>query len=52
MNSEKRIVLQIRLDKELKNEFSYLCDKQAINASKLIRLLITQWIAEQKKKGV
>lgn len=47
MDNNKRIVLQIRLDKELKDTFTKLCDDKAINSSKLIRQLITQWITEQ-----
>lgn len=43
----KRIVLQIRLEKELKDDFQQLCKQKAINSSELLRQLITQWISEQ-----
>ena len=43
----KRIVLQIRLEKELKDDFQQLCKSKAINSSELLRQLITQWIQEQ-----
>ena len=44
----KRIVLQIRLEKELKDDFQALCKQKAINSSELLRQLITQWISEQQ----
>lgn len=44
----KRIVLQIRLEKELKDDFQQLCKQKAINSSELLRQLITQWIQEQQ----
>lgn len=44
----KRIVLQIRLEKELKDDFQRLCKQKAINSSELLRQLITQWIQEQQ----
>lgn len=44
----KRIVLQIRLEKELKDDFQALCKQKAINSSELLRQLITQWIQEQQ----
>lgn len=43
-----RTVLQIRLEKELKEEFDRLCDERCINKSNLIRKMIVDWMAQQQ----
>ena len=48
----KRIVIQIRLDKELKDKFQEVCEKNAINPSAKIRQLITEWLNKQQEKDI
>lgn len=42
--NNKRVVLQIRLDKELKEEFQRACKERSINSSELLRKMIVQWL--------
>lgn len=44
----ERTVLQIRMERDLKNEFDRLCSEKCINKSDLIRKLIADWIKQQK----
>ena len=44
---DKRIVIQIRLNKELKDRFQSICKTKAINSSELIRQLIEKWCMDQ-----
>ncbi len=48
MEENKRITIQIRLDKELKDRFQAICKQKAVNGSELIRQLIEQWTNEQE----
>lgn len=46
--NNKRVVLQIRLDKQIKDNFQATCKQKAINSSELIRQFIEKWIQENK----
>lgn len=46
--NNKRVVLQIRLDKEVKEQFQQICKEKAINSSELLRQLIAEWLQTQK----
>ena len=46
--NNKRVVLQIRLDKELKEQFQQICKEKAINSSELLRQFIAEWLQTQK----
>lgn len=48
MDNKQRITIQIRLEKELKDQFQAICKAKAINSSELIRQLITKWIEDNK----
>lgn len=43
---EKRICINIRIDKETKDQFMSICKSKAINSSELIRQWIKQFIKD------
>lgn len=47
--NNKRVVLQIRIEKELKEQFQQVCKNKDINTSALLRTLITNWLQENNK---
>ena len=47
--NNKRVVFQIRLDKELKKNFQDICKQKAINSSELLRQFIEQWLQQQEQ---
>lgn len=46
---EKRICINIRIDKETKDQFMSICKSKAINSSELIRQWIKQFIKDNNK---
>lgn len=47
---EKEVRIGIRVTEELRREFMEICDEKAINASKLLRKWIEDFIEQNKKK--
>lgn len=50
MENEKRIYFQMRLEKELKDEFMSFCKKKNYNSSAIVRSLIQTWLEREKAK--
>lgn len=46
---DKKVFLQIRIEKSLKEEFQKVTKDKAINSSELIRQFISKWVKEHKK---
>lgn len=47
MIDTKNTVWQIRLNKDLKEEFFAICNEKALNTSEVVRRLMARWIEEQ-----
>lgn len=51
MIDTKNTVWQIRLSKDLKEEFFAICNEKALNTSEVVRRLMARWIEEQTSGG-
>ena len=47
---DKQIRIAVRLEPDLKEQFYKACEKQAVNPSALVRLLIKEWMDKQNIK--
>ncbi len=45
---KKDIRLNIRISKELRDEFQSICDAKSVNGSDLIRKFVERWVSENK----
>lgn len=45
----KDIRLNIRISKELRDEFQRICDVKSVNGSDLVRKFIERWVSENRK---
>ena len=50
MAIDKQIRIAVRLEPDLKEQFYKTCEKQAVNPSALVRLLIKEWMDKQNTK--
>lgn len=46
---KKDIRLNIRISKELRDEFQNICDAKSVNGSDLVRKFIEKWVSENRK---
>lgn len=46
---KKDIRLNIRISKELRDEFQSICDAKSVNGSDLVRKFIEKWVSENRK---
>lgn len=44
---DKKAILNIRIEQELKDRFTTYCKNNAINSSELVRQLITKWLDDK-----
>lgn len=50
MPTDKNTAIRIRISEEEKNDFFAVCDRNAVNASELIRKFIVQWTKAHKEE--
>lgn len=47
---EKEIRMNIRINRELREEFQAICKQKAMNGSELIRQFVQKWVNKNKSK--